>query len=64
MLLVSSSNSFTALICASRPSTLIEDFYNSTGLELLYAYNYAYSMPIIKWVRRFKTNSAEAESRD
>jgi len=24
-------------------------FYNSTGLKLLYAHNYAYVMPIVKW---------------
>jgi len=26
-------------------------FYNSTGLKLLYAHNYAYVMPIVKWGR-------------
>ena len=33
-------------------------FYNSTCLGLLYAYKYAYVIPVVKWVRRSKTNSA------
>jgi len=42
-------NCLTALTSASGPSTSIADFYNSTGLKLLYAHNYAYVMPIVKW---------------
>jgi len=41
-------NCLTALTSASRPSTLDRGFYNSTGLKLLYAHNYAYVMPIVK----------------
>ncbi len=35
-------------------------FYNSDCLGLLYDHNYAYAMPIVSGVRRFKTNSAAA----
>jgi len=42
-------NCFDGLDLGVKAVYLDRGFYNSTGLKLLYAHNYAYVMPIVKW---------------
>jgi hypothetical protein len=38
-------------------------FYNSTCLELLYAHNYAYAMPVVKWGKTIQDELSQGWSR-